>query len=210
MCTDIGERTGRVQLVRHGQSHANAGAATSDPAAIPLTEEGESQAEVFASSLRTPPDRIIASPYLRAQQTARPTSLRYGVPIETWPVQEFTYLSPARCVGTTADDRRDWVADYWRRADPHYSDGPGAESFADLITRVKAAVLDLERLLLAGNDAVVFGHGQFMAALRLFLRTESACDKQLFKAMRLDLERPIPNCSGYSLNYRDGRLELWP
>lgn len=56
------------------------------------------------------PDLIVVSPEPRAKQTAEPFIARFpGVEVETWPIQEFTYLSPARCVGTTAEPPRFWL-----------------------------------------------------------------------------------------------------
>lgn len=63
----------KVVLIRHGESEANVGLPTSDPASIPLTEKGRQQAEQIAEKLTITPDLIIVSPYLRARQTAEPT-----------------------------------------------------------------------------------------------------------------------------------------
>lgn len=43
-----------VHFVRHGESAANAGNATSDPALIPLTEKGWEQAGLFQSRSTKP------------------------------------------------------------------------------------------------------------------------------------------------------------
>ncbi|WP_090805507.1 phosphoglycerate mutase family protein [Paraburkholderia tuberum] len=97
----------RVLCFRHGESAANAGHATSDPASIPLTELGEQQAHAISQRLAEPPSIVICSPFLRAQQTAAPTLARFPtVRSEIWPVQEFTYLAPARCIDTSAQQRR--------------------------------------------------------------------------------------------------------
>lgn len=50
-------------------------------------------------------------------------------PFETWPIQEFTYLEPARCANTTVAQRKEWVEAYWARSDLAFTDGAGAESF---------------------------------------------------------------------------------
>jgi hypothetical protein len=44
----------------------------------------------------------VTSPHLRTQQTTAPTIERFpDVPVEVWPIEEFTYLQPlaetARC-----------------------------------------------------------------------------------------------------------------
>lgn len=73
-----------VQLLRHGESAANAGQITTDPAEIPLTAAGLVQAEALSCSLVQAPMAIICSPFLRARQRPRPriaasaSPLKYG------------------------------------------------------------------------------------------------------------------------------------
>ena len=179
-------------LVRHGESAANAGIATTDPATIPLTPAGRSQAEKLADTLERP-DLIVVSPYLRTRQTAEPTISRFpDVPVEVWPVQEFTYLSPERCISTTAEQRRPMVEDYWRRCDPSHHDGPGAESFSTMLERVKEL---RERLTAHPADSiVVFTHGQIMQALRLLREHPGALDReQMTWFLEFDQRSPIHN-----------------
>ena len=102
-----------VRLIRHGESAANAGEPTRDHASIPLTAKGLEQARMVARSFTSAPGLIVASPFLRAQATALATTALYpGVAFEIWPIQEFTYLAPARCVDTTLEQRRGWVEAY--------------------------------------------------------------------------------------------------
>ena len=44
------------------------------------------------------------------------------VPVEEWPVQEVQYLAPAKCVGTTQDERRAFSVEYWDRCDPEHAE----------------------------------------------------------------------------------------
>lgn len=84
-----------VRLIRHAQSAANAGLATTAPDSIPLTELGRTQAQILADHIASPPDLIISSPFERAIHTALALANRYPpVPLEIWAVEEFTYLSP--------------------------------------------------------------------------------------------------------------------
>lgn len=111
------------------------------------------------------PGLIIVSSYRRARQTAEPLIARFpGAEVETWPVQEFTYISPARSVGTTAADRRPLVEVYWNKASPTHVDGDGSESFADFIARVLTSLEKL-RLRKEGNILVVC-HGNTPAEAR--------------------------------------------
>jgi broad specificity phosphatase PhoE len=150
-------------LVRHGQSAANAGLPTTDHAEAPLTDLGREQAGAVADRIDRQPNLLIVSPYLRARATAEPIRARWpAMRCETWPIQELTYLSPVLCENTTIETRRPLVADYWRRADPDYVHGPGAESFGAFLQRVAAFH---DRLLGLDNGfVVVVGHGQFFRA----------------------------------------------
>lgn len=199
----------RISFFRHGESISNAGAATSDPATIPLTEHGRGQAEHISQAYETEPTLIVVSVYERTRQTAAPLIARFSeVPVEVWPVQEFTYLEPSRCVGTTGADRRPWVEHYWNACGAEYRDGPGAESFLDLIHRVKDVRARLE-VLPAGSQVAVFSHGQFLQALRLVIHFpalgESAM-KDRFQA--LDRKHPIENGAQIKGLVQSGRLFL--
>jgi broad specificity phosphatase PhoE len=189
-------------LIRHGQSAANAGERTEAPDAIPLTRLGDAQALAVAEALERAPGLIAVSPYLRARRTAEPTQRRFPhVPVETWPVHEFSFLSPARCVNTTRVDRWPMVVDYWRRADPDHVDGEGAESYAAFAARARET---LRRLADEKRTPVaVFAHEQLIlrviweivaapavadaADMRAFGRFQDTV--QVDNAARLELER---------------------
>jgi broad specificity phosphatase PhoE len=84
-----------VWLIRHGESEANAGLASSDPALIPLTEKGYQQAVKVSTVISMIPSLIVFSPYLRTQQTAQPTMQLFPqAECQEWNIQEFTFLSP--------------------------------------------------------------------------------------------------------------------
>lgn len=184
----------RITFFRHGESTGNAGAATSDPVTIPLTERGRHQAEQTARWHWRKPTLIVVSPYDRTHETAAPLVAHFpDVPVEQWPVQEFTYLAPGRFTGTTGTERRTHVDHYWKSRTPEYRDGPGAESFSDLIQRVVEARARLEALP-AGSQVAVFTHGQFLQALRLLVHFPALEDwamKSDFRA--LDRKFPIEN-----------------
>lgn len=185
----------KVFCCRHGQSVANAGAATLDPLSIELTELGRQQAEDLAQQWTEAPSLIVVSPAERARATALPTMRRFpSVRVEEWPIQEFTYLAPARCAGTTAEQRRVWVEDYWGEADPGRCDGEGAESFSEFIARVDTTVARLARF--AGEpDCTVFlfGHGQFINAMR-WRRSSSGGGQWMSGFRDFDLRNPVAHC----------------
>jgi broad specificity phosphatase PhoE len=134
------------------------------------------------------------SAFLRATATAEPILVRWPLTrCETWPIQELTYLSPARCRGTTAETRRPWVEEYWLRCDPDYRDGPDAESFRTFMARLR----DFHRrlLTLVGDFVVVVGHGQFFRAYMLGQREGFAVTAEWMRGYRTaETARPMANC----------------
>jgi len=210
------QRGKMITLLRHAESAANVGLATHDPATIPLTPAGHVQAEQLAkSAFASPIDAVWSSPYLRTVQTARPTAERYGLSVQELPIQEFTYLCPARCAGTTAVERMQWVENYWTLGDPYHLDGPGAESFATFVGRARSAL----RLLGVGTNArhaIAFSHGQLLQMIYWLHRYEgSPVSKAGMGAYRgLDLERPIRHCEGLTFiqgsSVTNVRIARWP
>ena len=69
--------TKEIWFIRHGERMGNAGFATSDPATIPLTNLGHSQANDLSNYLNIEPSWIITSPFIRTIQTAAPTVKRF-------------------------------------------------------------------------------------------------------------------------------------
>ena len=190
---DLSQRQRQRWLIRHGESAANAGIATTDPATIPLTSVGRGQAQQVATAFPQRPDLIVVSPYLRTRQTAEPTMRHFpDVPVETWPVQEFTYFAPGRCIDTTAEQRRPLVQAYWDRCDAGHADGEGAESFSVMLDRVR----DLQHRLAThpADCIVVFTHGQVMQALRLLDMHPAAGDRELMaRFLEFDRQSPVQN-----------------
>jgi len=190
----VADGTPRITFFRHGESIGNAGAATSDPATIPLTERGRDQAARIAKIHWKKPTLIVVSSYDRTRETAAPLLEQFPhTPVQVWPVQEFTYLEPTSCVGTTGAERRPRVEHYWTSGSPHERDGPGAESFSDLIRRADEARARLEALP-ADSQVAVFTHGQFLQALRLLVHFPALEDGSMKRSFRaLDRKFPIEN-----------------
>jgi broad specificity phosphatase PhoE len=199
----------RILLVRHGQSVANAGGVTESHVTNPLTEFGWAQAHSFAAEFSHPPTRFVLSSFLRARQTAEPLLKRFpGVPVEDWPIHEFTYLAPARHNGTTNQQRMPHVVEYWKRCDPAYSDGPESESFSSFLDRAR----DVIRRLAAsapGNRIVLFTHGLWMHAFRLLLLFPHATDEKLMTNFRrLYHVNPIHNLDPLEFESFDNQIRL--
>ncbi|HEY1049556.1 MAG TPA: phosphoglycerate mutase family protein [Prosthecobacter sp.] len=173
-----------ITFIRHGESEANAGLPTLTPGCIRLTELGHRQATELAGTIAEPPCLIVVSPYIRTHLTAAPLRTRYpAVPVEEWPVHEFTYLNPLHYSGTTETQRGEFARHYWTRCDPHWNDGGGAESFADLIARIDHLEHRLHER--AEKNILVFTHGFFIKALLLRRdQPEAAVDATLMAAFR--------------------------
>lgn len=154
-----------VWFIRHGESISNANLVTSHPALSPLTPKGEQQALLIPGAFNgRKPDLIVTSSYLRAEQTAVPTLAQFDpIPYETWPVHEFTYLSPKRYDGTTGDQRAPFAQSYWQRANPDEQEGGDGESFRDCLARIHDTLARLRQH--EAKFIAIFTHGIFARLL---------------------------------------------
>ena len=198
-----------VWFIRHGESVANAGARTVEASGYALTDLGFRQAEQVGRVLPVEPELIIHSPYVRARQTAEPAMARFAhVPVEEWPVQEVQYLAPAKCVGTTQDERRAFSVEYWDRCDPEHAEEE-AESFVVFIERVRQALAGLSQR--KERRIFVFSHGQFMsAAAWLVLSRPAVLDRAAMKRFFQFIHGyGVPNCSVMPLYFHpEGHYSL--
>lgn len=191
-----------VWLIRHGESQSNVGELTCSPKETQLTAVGHEQAQEIVEAFYLPsfsrtsclaPSLIITSMYMRSQQTAYPTERKFTLARkEHWPVHEFTYLSDKITLWTTRKERCQFVQRFWNNGDPEYSDGEGAESFIQFISRVYDVI---ERLRYCKEDFIaVFTHGQFIQAVLWILETTPSridfSSKAAFR--RFCKEHPIP------------------
>jgi probable phosphoglycerate mutase len=184
-----------VRLIRHGESAANAGEASLDHATIPITLRGIEQAHLVARSIIQPPALIVASPFSRAQSTAMVTVAAFpSTPFETWPIHEFTYLEPARCINTTVAQRQGWVEAYWAQADPSFTDGDGAESFLDFMSRARSFLKRLEAH--HACDIIAFSHGQVINAVAWLIERKplSIDGGAMVDWRQYEIANHVPNC----------------
>jgi broad specificity phosphatase PhoE len=161
-----------IWFIRHGESTSNAGLTTDAPDTIPLTAKGHQQALYLSETIERKPELIIVSPYLRTQQTAKPTIDRFSeAVVEVWPLHEFDYLSPEQCVGTNLAQRKPMVTDFWNRCEPAYVHGTGAESFFEFKNRIFDAFDRFEQT--DANFIVAFVHGHIMRAVFQYIKTQN-------------------------------------
>lgn len=198
-----------ILLIRHGKSQSNAGWATSRPESIALTDHGQKEAELVAREIqRSYPslDLIVTSSFKRAEDTARWTEWLFkdrGVPAETWPVHEFTYLSTWGERSSTVEERRPTVLQYWKQANPSHTDGPEAESFEQFIDRVQAVRGRLDTIR---GTVAVFSHHQFICAL-LWLSEQNSLHicPQTMRDFKDFLDgHPISNGAIIRVQFEDG------
>jgi probable phosphoglycerate mutase len=149
----------RILLARHG--HATSGPDHRWTRDDPLTDTGLAQAEELAAhlaGLRRRPDRIIASPAVRARQTAAACGRALGLPVtEDERLIEFGSgtISPFTLTEMFEQMPYDEV---WHPQDPGY-DG---EPVGDFWTRTAAAIEDV---IAAGGAPLVVSHGGTTTAI---------------------------------------------
>lgn len=178
-------------FIRHGESEGNAGLAAKSDAQTPLTEKGRQQAAFVPKQITTPPDLFVISPYVRTAQTASPTLDKFpSIPIETWPIHEYTYLSNEMYEGTTSSQRRKPSIDYFLKADPDLNLGHGAESFNQFIGRIGTSFQQISN---SNHEFIIlFGHGWFMRASLwyLFKNQKTNFEKATFLKQIQDIGMP--------------------
>ena len=135
-------------LVRHGQTSHNRAGRLLGRADLPLTGLGRAQAQAAAAAVGRP-DRVIASPLARAQETAA----AFGVSVEV--DDRWIEVDYGEYDGLPLTDVPGEVWDTWRR-DAAYVP-PGGESFAAVGRRVRDACDEL-REAAATADIVVVSH----------------------------------------------------
>ncbi|BAZ40402.1 phosphoglycerate mutase GpmB [Calothrix sp. NIES-4101] len=197
-----------VWLIRHGESEANAGFPTDEQTNIQITEKGHQQAKQVASFFSQQPSLIVTSPFVRTKQTAQATIDRFSsVAQAEWQVQEFNYLATARRKNTTLAERKPMAEEYWQRNDPFYVDGEGAESFAEMMSRVHSLqrqIKDLQEEFVA-----IFTHGMFMRAFlwSLIFNSVEATPETMYQ-VRVSLDFfNIPN--GAILKLKTQERNIW-
>jgi broad specificity phosphatase PhoE len=162
MAVENGGGVGRVILVRHGESEGNRDRTFTQNPQVPLTAQGREQARVAGLRIaqRYRPTRIVASPYLRAWQTAEMIAEVLGLQIEAeTDLREQSF-------GVFAGQPYDALL-----SDAAYHEGPrwhwrpnGGESLADVYERV-VPVFEHITAEGSGRDIVVVSHGGVMLAL---------------------------------------------
>ncbi|MTE12003.1 histidine phosphatase family protein [Nocardia aurantiaca] len=163
--------TGKLILVRHGETEGNVGKIldTRLPG-LPLTERGVAQAKTYGANLTAPPQRLFSSAALRAQQTGGYIEAATGVSLTVLEDLQEVQLGDLEGLNTTAAHMEfQRVYHAW-----HFGDlsvrVPGGESGEEVLARYIPALERLRDEFLAAPDSpdvIVVSHG---AAMRLVSR----------------------------------------
>ena len=152
----------RLILIRHGESEGNRDRVFTLTPAVPLTERGREQVRAAAAWIATRyvPRRIVASPFLRARQTAEELAGILGLPIEIeHDLRERSYGDLAGQPYSILQTRTDFDASaYWLWRPP------GGETLVEVAERA-GAVLDRLAAAAPEDDIVVVSHGATMMSL---------------------------------------------
>lgn len=157
---------GKLIMVRHGESEGNRDRRFNITPDIPITELGRKQAQEAAERIARMfrPEAIIASPYLRARQTAEIIAAPLGLPVEV--VDDLHERDLGALKGESYDVLREIV-----RSDPAYDPKQGwlwrpeqGESYDDVRRRVMVAIEGL-RERYPEHEVVVVSHGGVMLSM---------------------------------------------
>jgi broad specificity phosphatase PhoE len=161
--------SGRLVLVRHGQSHANVDKRLDTrPPGAELTPLGRDQARAFARNTTAAPGLLLHSVATRAAQTAGEISMELGVP-----AREVTGIHEVQVGELENRNDEDAVAEFdatyrrWLKGERDVM-LPGGESANHVLDRYLPVVAELRTRYLDDenwtSDIVVVSHG---AAIRL-------------------------------------------
>ncbi|MGW4118396.1 histidine phosphatase family protein [Nocardia sp. NPDC004711] len=163
--------TGKLILVRHGETEGNVGKIldTRLPG-LPLTERGVAQAKSYGANLAVPPQRLFSSAALRARQTGGYIEAATGVTLDVLEDLQEVQLGDLEGLNTpSAHEEFQKVYHAW-----HFGDlsvrVPGGESGEDVLARYVPALQRLRDDYLSrpdAHDVIVVSHG---AAMRLVSR----------------------------------------
>jgi len=219
----------KLWLVRHGQSAGNVARDEAHAAGleriplatrdvdVPLSRLGQQQADALGrwfagGSGHGRPEVILASPYLRARETAQRFRDAGGAdpdePVcvdERLREKEFGILDGLTTAGVAAQEPQQ--AEFRRLLGKFYHRPPGGESWADVILRLRS-LLDTVSLHYAGRQVMIVGHQVVVLCLRYVI--ENLGEEEI---LAIDAAGDVANCSVTEYAFdasigKDGGLRL--
>jgi probable phosphoglycerate mutase len=192
--------TGRLLLVRHGESTANvAHQLETRPPGAPLTDRGHAQARALVDTLAGHDVVAVhASRATRAQQTAAPLAAALGLPVV---VSDGVHETDAGDLEGRADaaahDEFTAVYARWLEGETGLR-VPGGESAEEVLHRYRPALAELRGVVEArGADVVLVSHGavvRLVAAALTGVDPRFALDRRLDNTERVEL---VPTADGW-------------
>ena len=215
----------RLWIVRHGQSQGNVARDAAHEAGlsvidldlrdvdVPLSELGHQQADAtgrwFAALPEVDkPDVLLASPYVRARQTAEAICAAGGLAGGAKPTilderlreREFGVFDGLTTVGIK--ERYPQEAAHRAKMGKFYHRPPGGESWADVILRLRSG-LNTINLQYADKKVVVVAHQVVVLCLRYIL--EELTEEQI---LNIDRQAEILNCGIAAYDFVPNRQAL--
>ncbi|MDP8914289.1 MAG: histidine phosphatase family protein [Pseudomonadota bacterium] len=201
----------KLWIVRHGQSAGNVARDAADAAGlpmidialrdvdVPLSGLGEQQARALghwfaALPEEEKPEVVLASPYVRARQTARAVCEAGGItgpsrpPIIDERLREREFGVFDRLTTAGIQQRFPDLAEHRALLGKFYHRPPGGESWADVILRLRSA-LDTISLHHADRRVLIVCHQVVVLCFRYIL--EELDEAQI---LAIDKEREVLNC----------------
>lgn len=185
-----------LTLVRHGRTEANAGNLLQGHVDNHLDDVGHAQAALLGDALDAIArvDRIIASPLVRARETADAIARACGRGLEVeidrrWIELDYGEFDGKPLSAVGAETWKQW------REDPHFRP-PQGESMAELDVRVREALAHLAENPSATHTVVVSHVSPIKAAVAWALGVDigvswrTALDRASMSTIRLDAHRP--------------------
>ena len=218
----------RLWLVRHGQSQGNVARDAAQEAGlpvinldvrdvdVPLSDLGHAQAEATARWFAALPEEekpevILASPYIRAKQTAEAICNAGGLAGGAKPAilderlreREFGVFDGLTTLGIR--ERFPQEAEHRAKIGKFYHRPPGGESWADVILRLRS-VLNTINLHYADRRVLVVCHQVVVLCMRYIL--EELTEGQI---LAIDKQSKILNCGISAFDFdADERSICWP
>ncbi|VGO23196.1 histidine phosphatase family protein [Pontiella sulfatireligans] len=157
-----------IYFIRHAQSEANLQDILASRQDFPLTEKGKADAEAIAVEFKQIAllDRVICSPLIRAQQTAKPIAAAFGLEVETderlieQDLGGFAGLSY-----TELESRTDYMHDRTKRW--KWVPEGGGESYEMIARRLEPFFHSLE--ILEGDNILFVTHAVTMRMIKATL-----------------------------------------
>lgn len=197
----------KVYFVRHGETVGNVGKhfQFSD---TPLSEVGHKGAQAVAERFRhIQVDDLIASPFIRAQQTAQYISEIIQKPVTTFEAcHECLQALHIRGKKFESPEGQDYLQNYREKfSDPLWKPD-GAENFFDIIQRVTVTVQMLENH--EKENIVIVSHGAFIKSIVAYLLLDKNHNVKSNVAVAFNL-KTMSNVGITEFTFEEGKWRLF-